>query len=79
VVKPVQDRVRHNSACSVEAMPVALQVHGKIQGWIRKAWPQRRVRSASIVMREPRPPDRSKPLAALSNLAIVGGRIRHRA
>jgi hypothetical protein len=55
VVKPVQDRVRHNSACSVEAMPVALQVHGKIQGWIRKAWPQRRVRSASIVMREPRP------------------------
>ncbi len=48
MVKPVQDEVRHNSGRSVEAMPPALQVDGKIQGWMRKAWPQRRVRSASI-------------------------------
>jgi hypothetical protein len=32
VVKSVQYGVRHNSARSVEAMPLALQRHGEIQG-----------------------------------------------
>src|SRR5580692_2982598 len=55
VVKSVQDGVCHNSARSVDTMPLALELHGEIQGRIGKAGPQRRVRSASIVMREPRP------------------------
>ena len=62
MVKPVQDGVCHNSACSVEAMPPALQMHEEIQGRIGQARPQRRVRSASIVMRERRPQSFSKIL-----------------
>ena len=51
MVKSVQYRVRHNSAWSVETMPLALELHGEIRGRIGKAGPQRRVWSASIVMR----------------------------
>jgi hypothetical protein len=50
VVKSVPYGVRHNSARSVEAMPLGLQMHGEIQGQIGKSGPQRRVWSASIVM-----------------------------
>jgi hypothetical protein len=60
VVKSVQYGVRHNLACSVETMPLALELHGEIQGRIRKAGPQGRVWSALIVMREPRPQSSSK-------------------
>ncbi len=62
MMKAVQDKVRHNSARSVEAMSLALQMHEEIQGRIGQAWPQRRVRSATIVMREPRPQSFSKML-----------------
>ena len=62
MVKSVQYGVRHNSARSVETMPLALELHGEIQGWIGKAGPQRRVWSASIVMRQPRPQSFSKML-----------------
>jgi hypothetical protein len=62
VLKSVQDGVRHNSARSVETMPLALELHGEIQGRIGKAGPQRRVWSASIVMRQPRPQSFSKML-----------------
>jgi hypothetical protein len=62
VVKPVQDGVCHNSAWSVEAMPLALEPHGEIQGRIGQAGPQRRVWSASIVMRQPGPQSCSKML-----------------
>jgi hypothetical protein len=62
VVKSVQDGVRHNSACSVETMPLVLELHGEIQGRIGKAGSQRRVWSASIVMRQPRPQSFSKML-----------------
>ena len=51
VVKSVQYGVRHHSTCSVETMPLALELHGEIDGRIGKAGPQRRVRSAAIVMR----------------------------
>ena len=37
VVKSVQYGVRHNSAYSVETMPLALELHGEIQGRIGKA------------------------------------------
>ena len=40
MVKSVQYGVRHNSARSVEAMPLALQRHGEIQGRIGQAGPQ---------------------------------------
>jgi hypothetical protein len=43
VVKSVQYGVRHNSARSVDTMPLALELHGEIQGRIGKAGPQRRV------------------------------------
>jgi hypothetical protein len=55
MVKSVQYGARHNSARSVETMPLALELHGQIQGRIGKAGPQGRVWSASIVMRQPRP------------------------
>jgi hypothetical protein len=67
VVKSVEYGVRHNSAWSVEAMPLALQMYREIQGRIGQAWPQRRVRSASIVMREPRPQSFSKMLLSVAN------------
>jgi hypothetical protein len=51
MVKSVQYGVSHNSAWSVETMPLALGPHREIQGRIGKAGPQRRVWSASIVMR----------------------------
>src|SRR5271163_1658070 len=41
-------------------MPLALELHGEIQGGIGKAGPQRRVWSAAIVMRQPRPHSFSK-------------------
>jgi hypothetical protein len=50
MVKSVQYGVSHNSAWSVEMMPLALELR-EIQGRIGKAGPQRRVWSASIVMR----------------------------
>ena len=31
MVKSVQDGVRHNSACSVETMPMPLQMYGEIR------------------------------------------------
>jgi hypothetical protein len=62
VLKSVQDGVCHNSARLVETMPLALELHGQIQGWIGQAGPQRRVWSASIVMRQPRPQSFSKML-----------------
>ena len=43
MVKPVQDGVCHNSACSVEAMPPALQMHEEIQGRIGQARPRLRI------------------------------------
>ena len=55
MVKSVQDGASHNSACSVETMPMALQIHGESWRRIGKSWPQGRVWSASVVMREPRP------------------------
>jgi hypothetical protein len=60
VVESVQDGVCHDSARLVETMPLALELQGEIQGRIGKAGPQRRVWSASIVMRQPRPQSFSK-------------------
>ena len=34
-------------------MPMALHTHAGIWGWIGKAWPQRGVRPAAVVMKEP--------------------------
>ncbi len=42
MVKSVQDGVRHNSAWSVETMPLALHMHGEIQERIGKAGPQKK-------------------------------------
>ena len=53
MVKSVQYGARHHSTCSVETMPLALELHGEIQDRIGKAGPQRRVRSSAIVMRQP--------------------------
>src|SRR5271170_3314931 len=62
VVKSVQYGVRDHSTCSVETMPLALELHGEIAGQIGKAGPQRRVWSAAIVMRLPGPQSFSKML-----------------
>jgi hypothetical protein len=62
VVKSVQYGVCHNSARSVETMPLALELHGEIQGRIGKAGSQGRVWPASIVMRQPTPKSFSKML-----------------
>jgi hypothetical protein len=62
VVKSVQCGVRHNSARSVETMPLALVLHGEIQGRVGKGGPQGRVWSALIVMWQPRPQSFSKML-----------------
>jgi hypothetical protein len=51
VVKSVQYGLRHHSTWSVETMPLALEPDGEIHHLIGKAGPQRRVRSAAIVMR----------------------------
>jgi hypothetical protein len=40
MVKSVQYGVSHNSAWSVETMPLALELHRDIQGRIGKAGPQ---------------------------------------
>jgi hypothetical protein len=42
VVKSVQYGVRHNSASSVETMPLALELHKEIQGRIGKAGPRKK-------------------------------------
>src|SRR5271167_1825832 len=62
VVKSVQYGVRDHSTCSVETMPLALELHGEIEGQIGKARSQRRVWSAAIVMRQPGPQSFSKML-----------------
>jgi hypothetical protein len=43
MVKSVQYGMSHNSAWSVETMPLALELHREIQRGIGKAGPQRRV------------------------------------
>jgi hypothetical protein len=52
-VKSVEYGLRHHSTWSVETMPLALEPDGEILNRIGKAGPQRRVRSAAIVMRSP--------------------------
>ena len=52
-MKSVEDGVRHNSAWSVEAMPMVLHTYEGIWRWIGKAWPQGGVWPAAVVMREP--------------------------
>jgi hypothetical protein len=43
MVKSVQYGVNHNSAWSVETMPLALELHRDIQGRIGKAGPKKSV------------------------------------
>ena len=62
MVKSVQYGVRHHSTCSVETMLLALELHREMEGQIGKAGPQRRVWSAAIVMRLPRPQSFSQML-----------------